>query len=80
MRAILDRYEGAFAILELDGGGMLTAPRQLFPDSIREGDMIEIELENNRLHSVKTLPDESEKHRKRITDKYQKLLNKESLK
>ena len=42
--------------------------------------MIEIELENNRLHSVKTLPDESEKRRKRITDKYQKLLNKESLK
>ncbi len=80
MRAILDRYEEASAILELEDGSMLTTPKSLLPDSIREGDVMEIELACDQLRFIRTLPDERAARSARIADKFQKLLNKESLK
>ena len=41
MRVIIDRFEGEYAVVELDGE-MLTAPRALFGDAC-EGDAIQIE-------------------------------------
>lgn len=80
MRAILDRYEEASALLELEDGRMLTVPKCLLPDDIKEGDSMEIEQNAESFHFVRLLPDETEARRKRIVDKFQRLLKKESQK
>lgn len=42
MSAIIDRFEGKFAVLEVDGAEK-TVPRSDLPDDAREGDAIDLE-------------------------------------
>ncbi|MGE4284350.1 MAG: DUF3006 domain-containing protein [Clostridia bacterium] len=42
MKAIVDRFEGDFAIIELDDGQIQQIARSLLPPCAREGDVLDI--------------------------------------
>ena len=44
MEAIIDRFEGKFAVCEVDEGEFINLPRSLFPDA-KEGDTVTIDEE-----------------------------------
>ena len=46
MRIIVDRFEGEFAVCELENGKFIDVPKCLFPDS-SEGDIFEITKKSN---------------------------------
>lgn len=50
MRVIIDRFEGNYAIVEMDIGNMCVIPRKLIPDA-KENDVIDIEI--NELETLK---------------------------
>ncbi|WP_058486772.1 DUF3006 domain-containing protein [Defluviitalea phaphyphila] len=56
MKVIIDRFEGNFAIVELENKKMLDIPKELIPLNAREGDVLEIRI--NR--------EETEKRKKSI--------------
>ncbi len=61
MTGIIDRFEGEYAVLEIEGGRHIDLPRALVPDA-REGDVIRItvdreETEKRRTH-VRELMDQ----------------------
>lgn len=43
IEAIIDRIEGEFAVLEIDEGEFINAPRENFPNA-KEGDTVIIEI------------------------------------
>ncbi|WAM33929.1 DUF3006 domain-containing protein [Caldicellulosiruptor morganii] len=63
MRAVIDRFENGFAILELENGKMVNVPAELIPQGAREGDVILIEIDR----------EETKKRQKRINDLFEKL-------
>ena len=42
MKVTIDRFEGEFAVVELDNGATADMPCILIPDGAKEGDVIEI--------------------------------------
>lgn len=40
---IIDRFEGEFAVVELDDGSFVNMPKAVLPESVREGDVIIIQ-------------------------------------
>lgn len=55
MKAILDRFEGEFAILELDVGEVVSVPK-IIVGNAKEGDIIKISIDK----------DETSKRKKKI--------------
>ena len=59
MKVIIDRFEGDFAIVELDAGVFVNMPRALVPAGAGEGSVISIEVDpeatNGRRESIKKL-------------------------
>lgn len=49
MKAVIDRFEGEVAVLELEDGGLLTVQRSLLPPDAREGAHLNIALDNDKL-------------------------------
>lgn len=47
MKVILDRFEGNFAIVELQDGSMANLPRALVPEGAGEGAVIDITYNEN---------------------------------
>lgn len=45
MKVTIDRFEGEYAVIELESGGTADMPRILIPDGAKEGDVIEIRLD-----------------------------------
>lgn len=45
MKAVIDRFEGEFAIIELEDGRYVNLPSELVPDA-REGDIVVITTES----------------------------------
>ena len=45
MKAVIDRFEGEFAVIELDNGKTVDLPSVLVPDA-REGDIVVITTES----------------------------------
>lgn len=43
MYAVVDRFEGKYAVLETDDGRMLNVKRQLLPEDTREGDVVNLD-------------------------------------
>lgn len=58
MRVIIDRFEGEYAVVEIEEGIIIDVPRILFPNA-KEGDVIKIEIDNeeteNRKDRIKEL-------------------------
>ncbi len=55
MKVIIDRFEGEFAVVEIEKGSFAHISKQLIPNA-KEGDVISIEIESN----------EAEKRKKKI--------------
>lgn len=62
MKVVIDRFEGDFAVVEIDEGKFVNLPRQLVPNG-REGDIISIEI----------LKDETEEKKKTLDKRLKKL-------
>ena len=58
MKVIIDRFEGDYAIVELDEGKILELPKELIPEA-EEGDVINIEI----------LKEETNKRKEQIKNK-----------
>lgn len=61
MKVIVDRFEGDYAIVELDIGKVINVPKILFPNA-KEGDVFKIEIDkeetNNRKNKIQGLINE----------------------
>ncbi len=62
MKVIIDRFEGDYAIVELDEGKILELPKELIPEA-EEGDVINIEI----------LKEETNKRKEQIKNKVNQL-------
>jgi len=45
MKVIIDRFEGQYAVVELDSGEFVDIPRAILPNLADEGDVISIEID-----------------------------------
>lgn len=45
MRAVIDRFEGKMAVLEVEGKRMWNVPKDFLPPDIGEGDTVEFSFE-----------------------------------
>lgn len=62
MHIIIDRFEGDFAVVELEDSSMINMPILLIPEEAEEGDILEItidrdEIENRRKNIEKLCED-----------------------
>ncbi len=60
---IIDRFEGEYAVIELEDGRMVNMPRELLPLEAKEGMVINVIVDENRTGEQK----------KRLKDKMDKL-------
>lgn len=65
MNFIIDRFEGDYAVVELENKEMLDIPRAILPEEAKEGDVINISIEET----------ETENRKKRIQDKFNSLFS-----
>lgn len=63
MKVIIDRFEGQYAVVELDNGDFVSVPRMVLPNLADEGDVITIESDE----------DATDQRRKRIEGLMEKL-------
>lgn len=63
MKIIIDRFEGNFAVAELENMDTVNIPKQIIPNDAKEGTVIIIEIDHF----------ETEKRKQRITDKMNEL-------
>lgn len=84
MKASLDRFEGNFAVAysDEDDGMKFDIPLKLLPPNIKEGSRVLIFLreENNQIIKVQLDSQSTEDARRRIINKFQRLLRGEHLK
>jgi len=52
MRVVIDRLEGDIAVVELENGKVIDAPKVLFSDA-KEGDIVYIEINRDETESKK---------------------------
>lgn len=52
MKVIIDRFEGEYAVVEIEVGKYTNLPKILVPNS-KEGDVINIEIDNNETEKRK---------------------------
>lgn len=52
MKVIIDRFEGDFAVVEVDVGKCVNIPKVLIPNS-KEGDIVRIEIEKKETEERK---------------------------
>lgn len=59
MKVVIDRFEGDFAVAEIDEGNFANIARKLIPTA-KEGDTVTIEVyrDEERLERIKNLADE----------------------
>ncbi len=65
MKFTIDRFEGDFAVVELEDREMVDLPLSLVPENAKEGDILNITIDKNA----------SEIRRKRIQDKFDSLFS-----
>ena len=76
----MDRFEGRFAVLIVDGHSEpVDVPREQLPRGTGEGDYLQVEFENGQLTEVQRDPEATEQARRRIQDKVDRLRRGEHL-
>lgn len=53
MKITIDRFEGDYAIVELEDMTIVDMPRQLMPKGAKEGDILSIEIDANETKARK---------------------------
>ena len=73
---VIDRFEGDYAVVEVDGGRTLDLPRWMLPRELKEGDVIRATL-NARDDSCQVAfrvdPDETHQRRRAASQAVQRL-------
>jgi len=62
MRGVIDRFEGDFAVVELENGEMRNIKKELVPAEAKEGDVLKI------VEEITIDYEETEKRRKKIEE------------
>lgn len=55
MRLIIDRFEGDFAIVELENGETVDISKKIIPDNVIEGDVIDITVNKEETKKIKEI-------------------------
>jgi hypothetical protein len=71
-KAVLDRFEGQQAVLLVDEMPM-AIPHSSLPDKVKEGDWLQVEIEEGRVLSAKIDLGETKRTAKRIAEKLERL-------
>lgn len=79
MKAVVDRFEGEWAVLMLDGQP-LDVPRAILPADVRAGHHLEVVIEAGQVVSAKIDEAETAAARQRIQEKLERLRRGEHLK
>lgn len=62
MKVVIDRLEGDYAVIELEGMSTVDMPIQLVPEGAQEGDVLSIEIDldetKNRKERIRKLMDD----------------------
>lgn len=58
LKIIIDRFEGEFAVVELEDKSFIDMPIELVPEGAKEGDILEIQINHEE---TKTLKEEKDK-------------------
>lgn len=62
MKVIIDRFEGEYAVVELDDRSICNMPTKLLPEGAKEGSVLKIEVDvestENRKGKIQKLMDE----------------------
>lgn len=53
LKIIIDRFEADFAVVEMSDRKMVNMPRVLLPETAKEGDVIEISINNSDTQTKK---------------------------
>lgn len=64
MKFTIDRFEGEYAVVELENMDMINIPKEILPEGTKEGDILEVSINK----------DETEERQKRIEEKFNRLL------
>lgn len=54
MKTIIDRFEGEFAVLELENGEFANVPKKVIPSNASEGSIINITCNENETEKRRT--------------------------
>ena len=81
IKAVIDRFEGTTAVLNMgEDERQMEVPRAALPKGCKEGDWLQVELDDEKLVKVEPDPAETARARKRIEDKMAALLRGDQLK
>jgi len=74
MKAVIDRFEGEFAILIVgEDEQRINVLRTLLPKQTREGSWLQVEIQNGEVSSVVIDEEETARAKQRITEKLARL-------
>lgn len=74
MKAVIDRFEGEFAILSVgEDEQRINVLRKLLPKQTREGNWLQVEIQNGEVSSVVIDEEETAKAKQRIAEKLSRL-------
>jgi len=80
-KAVIDRFEGDTAVLNVgEIERRMEAPRSSLPKGCKEGDWLQVELDEGKLVGAESDPQETEHSRQRIAEKMAALLRGDHLK
>ncbi|HCC01606.1 MAG TPA: DUF3006 domain-containing protein [Ruminococcaceae bacterium] len=53
MKYTIDRFEGEFAVVELESGKFADIPREAIPEAAHEGDIISVSIDSSATKNAK---------------------------
>ena len=81
MKAVIDRFEGAFAVLVVgEDEQRLNVPRKLLPEQSKEGSWLQVEIQNGEVVSAVMDEEETANAQQRIAEKLARLRRGDHLK
>ena len=74
MKAVIDRFEGEFAVLIVEEDEQrLNVPRKLLPEQSKEGSWLQVEIQNGEVISAVMDEEETANAQQRIAEKLARL-------
>jgi hypothetical protein len=81
MKAVIDRFEGRFAVLIVgEDEQRMNVPKKLLPRQSREGDWLQVEIQNGEIIGAVMDQEETASAEQRITEKLARLRRGDHLK
>jgi hypothetical protein len=73
-KAVIDRFEGDLAVLILEGSQeRVNVPRGALPKGSKDGSWLQVEIEDGQVRKAVLDEEETDRARKRIAEKLEKL-------